>query len=298
MSDHSPKSAALPSDVDQSLLDALLHDTVPSRREQLHPSRLHSASEQRREALQPYLLRTWLDRALQIGERALVLSAAAVFLYWLADGYGRDWIHELRSAQSAQAAVATAIVATPTMGLPNTAPPAVAPDLPALPFTTPDMLEGSPANSDFLAPQQVLAMPAAADPRPQRLIIPSIGVDTPVKDVFVVDGAWQVADYAAGYHNGTALPGNMGNTVLSGHAGLRGGVFRNLGGLSSGDDVMIETGGWSYTYRVRTIASVWPTQIEVMNPTPIPVLTLITCTNWDTQRLIVVADLISSRPRI
>jgi sortase A len=27
------------------------------------------------------------------------------------------------------------------------------------------------------------------------------------------------------------------------------------------------------------------------------VLTLITCTNWDTQRLIVVADLISARPR-
>ncbi|MEI7772136.1 MAG: sortase [Chloroflexales bacterium] len=296
MADRSPKPAAPPDDTDQSLLDALLNDTVPSRREQLRPARLRSASEQRRAALQPYLLRTWLDRALQIAERALVLSAAAVFLYWLADGYGRDWLHELRSAQPAQAAIDTATAPTPAMRMPNTAPPAVAADLPALPFTTPDM-DGPPARSDFMAPQQVLAMPVAADPRPQRLIMPTIGVDTPVKEVFVVDGAWQVADYAAGYHDGTALPGNTGNTVLSGHAGLRGGVFRDLGDLQPGDDVIIETGGWSYTYRVRTLKPVWPTQIEVMNATSTPVLTLITCTNWDTQRLIVVADLISARPR-
>jgi sortase A len=281
--------------MDQSLLDALLNDAVPSRREQLRPVRLRSASEQRRVALQPYLLRTWLDHALQIVERALVLSAAAVFLYWLADGYGRDWLHDLRSAQPAQAAV-DAAAPTPPMRMPDTAPPAVAADLPALPFTTPDM-DGPPASSEFMAPQQVLAMPAAADPRPQRLIMPTIGVDTPVKEVFVVDGAWQVADYAAGYHDGTTLPGNTGNTVLSGHAGLRGGVFRKLGDLRPGEDVIIETGGWSYTYRVSTLKSVWPTQIEVMNATPTPVLTLITCTNWDTQRLIVVANLISARPR-
>jgi sortase A len=247
-------------------------------------------------ALRPYLLRTWFDHTLHIAERALVLSAVAVFLYWLGDGYGRDWLHELRSAQPAQAALDAAAVPTPTMRLPDTAPPAAAPDLPALPFTTPDM-DAPPAGSDYMAPQQVLTMPVAADPRPQRLIMPTIGVDTPVKDVFVVDGAWQVADYAAGYHDGTTLPGNTGNTVLSGHAGLRGGVFRDLGNLRPGDDVTIETGGWSYTYRVRALESVWPTQIEVMNATPTPVLTLITCTNWDTQRLIVVADLISARPR-
>lgn len=295
MADRSEKRTAHRHSEEESLLDALLVSEVPSRREQLGPARLRSTAEQRRVALSPFLLRTWLDHALHIAERGLVALAAAVFLYWLADGYGRDWLHELRSAEPAQAAEEAA-APTPTLRLPDTAPPAVAADLPALPFTTPDMA-APPAESDFMAPQQVLAMPEAADPRPQRLLLPSLGVDTPVKEVFVTDGAWQVADYAAGYHNGTTLPGNTGNTVLSGHAGLRGAVFRDLGDLSPGDEVIIETGGWSYTYRVRTLMAVWPTQIEVMNPTTTPVLTLITCTNWDTQRLIVVADLIGSRPQ-
>lgn len=296
MADRPPQPAVLPGDTEQVLLDALLSSVVPSQREQLRPARLHSTTEQRRVALQPYLLRTWLDHTLHIVERTFVILAAVIFLYWLADSYGRDWLYALQGVQSANAALEASGVPTPMLRLPDTAPPAVAADLPALPFTTPDMAN-PPTESDFMAPQQVLTLPATADPRPQHLIMPSINVDTPITEVFVVDGAWQVADYAAGYHNGTALPGNTGNTVLSGHAGLRGGVFRNLSNLRPGDEVVIETGGWSYAYRVRAHQAVWPTQIEVMNPTTTPVLTLITCTNWDTQRLIVVADLISARPR-
>lgn len=296
MADRSTTPISSLDDTDQALLDALLSGTVPSRRDQLRPVRLRSASEQRRVALQPYLIRTWLDHMLHIAERALVLAAALVFIYWLADGYGRDWLHIWRTTQLAQAANTANHAPTPVIQLPDTAPAAVSVDLPALPFTTPDMLN-PPSTADFMSPQQVLTMPAAADPRPQRLVIPTLDVDTVVKEVFVVDGAWQVADYAAGYHNGTALPGNAGNTVIAGHAGLRGGVFRDLGSLQPGDDVQIETGGWTYTYRVRIHKSVWPTQVEVMSSTTTPVLTLITCTNWDTQRLIVVADLISARPR-
>ena len=118
----------------------------------------------------------------------------------------------------------------------------------------------------------------------------------PVYEVFQRDDGWEVAEYAAGFHNGTALPGTVGNSVFSGHAGLRGAVFKDLGRLKPGDDVIVETGGWRYVYRVRGSLSVWPNQIEVMDQTPTPVLTLITCTNWDTQRLVVVADLVDARP--
>jgi sortase A len=33
----------------------------------------------------------------------------------------------------------------------------------------------------------------------------------------------------------------------------------------------------------------------VLDPTPTPTLTLITCTNWDTQRLIVIGDLVGAQ---
>ncbi len=280
-----------PENSDHALLDMLLTGGVPSRRDQFGPVRLVSTSEQRQIALQPFLLRTWLDHALHFTERSLVIAAIVVFGYWFVDGYGRDWLYTWQQTPIVESAPAP----TPALRMPDTAPPAVAADLPALPFTTPDM--DVPVVAEFLEPQPVLSIPASADPRPQRLIMASLNVDTPIKEVFVVDGAWQVADYAAGYHYGSALPGHTGNTVISGHAGLRGGVFRDLARLQPGDEVEIETGGWIYTYRVRTQQAVWPTQVEVMNPTDTPVLTLITCTNWDTQRLIVVADLISARPR-
>src|SRR5262249_49803249 len=151
--------------------------------------------------------------------------------YWLLDGYGRDWLHSLQQ-QSAQAAggVATAapvVALAPTAHINAPPQPASMQAARALPFTTPDM-EQQIDPPDYLAPGTVAAPPLPKDQRPQRLLAPSIGIDTPVTEVFVQDGAWQVADYAAGYHHGSALPGEVGNTVMAGHAGLRGGVFRNL----------------------------------------------------------------------
>jgi len=294
-------AALLTTDVagDDGLLHALLGAELPSRGATLAPAQLRSTAEQRRIALRPFKLRTWVDKALHRLEQGLVVAAVLVFGYWLYDGPVRDWMHQ-RSVAVAEARSVPR--PTPALRIPDTAPPAVAAQLPALPFTTPNMDDppaaapAPPAGPDFMEPQALPVRPQAADPRPQRLILPEIGVDIGVTEVFVVDGAWQVADYAAGYHHGSALPGTIGNTVMAGHAGLRGAVFRDLGGVGVGDEAIVETGGWRYVYRVREIKSVWPTQVEVMEATPNPVLTLITCTNWDTQRLIVVADLVDARP--
>jgi sortase A len=173
--------------------------------------------------------------------------------------------------------------------------------VPALPFVPPGMTEAADAPDarrvpDYLAPAHVPIVPLAADQRPQRLLIPRLDLSTPIKEVYIQDGVWQVADYAAGYHHGSALPGEAGNMVMAGHAGLHGAIFRSLGTLRSGDDVLVDAGGWRYRYQVREQMSVWPTQVDVMEPTATPVLTLITCTAWDTKRLVVIADLVDSRP--
>jgi sortase A len=66
------------------------------------------------------------------------------------------------------------------------------------------------------------------------------------KSVFV----WETADYAAGFHLGSAYPGNVGNTVLSGHHNIKGEVFRYLVLLEPGDEVYLYVGEVEYTYVV------------------------------------------------
>lgn len=271
------------------LLTPPLENSRPLRR-----IALRSRDEQRQIALRSFLQRTWLDNLLHHTEQVLVLAVVAAFVYWIGDGYGRDWLHTLEQPH-AQAAAKEHIAATAVPTHVPTPVRHVSEAAKSLPFTTPAMAQ-PPEEPDALAPRAMAAVAPPSDQRPQRLIAPTIGLDTPVVEVFVQDGVWQVADYAAGFNHGTALPGAVGNTVMAGHAGFRGGVFGNLGGLAPGDDIFVVAGGWQYHYRARATTSVWPNQIEVMDPTSTPVLTLITCTAWDTQRLVVVADLVGSLP--
>ncbi len=131
------------------------------------------------------------------------------------------------------------------------------------------------------------------DLRPTHLRAPSVGLDAAVVEVFLEDGVWQVADYAAGYHHGTGLPGE-GNTVMAGHKGLRGAVFARLEALKVGDEIFVDTVDRRFRYQVRETRSVWPSEVDIMFPTLTPTLTLLTCTNWDMQRFVVIADLVDS----
>jgi sortase A len=289
-----------PLDLLQALLDA---PPVPSGA-RLGPVVLRSAAEQRRYALSRYPLRTWVDRALFYAERVLLLATVAFFGYWVLDGPVRDWIHEQR--QPARGASAANPAGRPAGVDPNAAQasppnravllPSIRPGAPSAPaVTTHDFIAPRGHPPGVAAPHQPLTAPAFMAPQPTHLQIPKIGLDTPVVETFVVNEEWEVAEYAAGYLNGTAFPGD-GNTALAGHAGLRGAVFRDLGALQWGDDIFVDAGGWRFHYRVRESKSVWPDQVEVLDPSQTPILTLMTCTNWDTQRLVVVADLVESKP--
>ena len=269
------------------LLQTLIEAPPAPPAVRLQPIVLRSAVEHRRHALSRYLLRTWVDRLLRHAEQLLTLITCVIFALWFFDGPVRDWLHE-RQQPLHNARLAIAAAAEPPAGTLDRSVP--------LPYTTLDMERTAP-ESDFLAPRQGgSAAPVLVAPQPNRLMIPAIGLDTPVKEVFIVDGAWEVADYAAGYLHNTALPGEKGNAVLAGHAGMRGAVFRDLGALAPGADIYVDAARWRYHYRVREAKSVLPTQVEVLAPTSTPVLTLLTCTNWDIQRLVVVADLVDSKP--
>jgi sortase A len=267
---------------ENDLLSSLL-ERPPSSNVRLPRVNLRSVEEQREHALRGFLRRTWVDGALKHSEWFLLLTALIVFGFWFYEYPWRDWQYE-RQAAAQEAAPAGAPTSAPT------APEQAA----SLPFVTEDMALAAPAD-DFITPRQITPPQPAVDPRPTRLMVPAINLDSPIKEVKVIDGVWEVADYAVGYMHGTALPEQNGNTALAGHAGIRGAVFRDIGALAPGDDIFLDAGGWRYHYRVRSSTAVWPTQVEILGPTTTPVLTMITCTNWDTQRLVVIADLVDSQ---
>jgi sortase A len=79
-------------------------------------------------------------------------------------------------------------------------------------------------------------LPPAAERGPTRIIIKSAGIDTSVVPVgwSILEqngrkfSVWDVADFAAGWHETSAFPGQPGNTVLAGHNNVKGEVFRYL----------------------------------------------------------------------
>ena len=71
-----------------------------------------------------------------------------------------------------------------------------------------------------------------------------------------------------GHYPKTALPGQVGNFVVSGHRTTYGAPFNRVNELRPGDAIVIETRDSWYTYRVTSTEIVRPTAIEVTYPVP------------------------------
>ena len=104
---------------------------------------------------------------------------------------------------------------------------------------------------------------------------------------------------AAGHIEYTPAPGKGGNIGIAGH---RDTTFRALRGLKVGDPLLLTTAQMTYEYRVSRTWVVEPDDVEVLDPTERPALTLVTCYPFSfigsaPKRYIVRADLVAERPR-
>lgn len=79
---------------------------------------------------------------------------------------------------------------------------------------------------------------------------------------------------AAGHIPDTAFPGNQGNVGIAAH---RDTFFRALRNIRENDIITIATASNVYRYQVDKISIVEPDRIDVLDPTPNPTLTLVTC---------------------
>lgn len=102
------------------------------------------------------------------------------------------------------------------------------------------------------------------------LRIPKIHLEAPVYD----DTDDLTLNRGVGRILGTARVGEGGNLGIAGH---RDGFFRGLKDLAPGDEIDLDRIGKSDTYVVEEIRIVSPEDVSVLNPTPVPSLTLVTC---------------------
>ena len=103
-----------------------------------------------------------------------------------------------------------------------------------------------------------------------RLTIPSIKLDA-----VVVEGVNRKNLLVGpGHLPETPEPGEHGNAVISGH---RDTFFRHIHELKKGDYIMVERSGRRFRYEVTGKQIVEPTDMAVVQATPDPQLTLLTC---------------------
>lgn len=168
----------------------------------------------------------------------------------------------------------------------------------------------SPGSID---PQNIVIDPTAdlsVSPDP-RLIIPKINVDVPVVYGIGPDHTSQMKAMEKGVAHfaipgAKSRPGEVGNTVLSGHSsndlfdpGDYKFIFAQLDKLRVGDTIYANYKGKRYTYVVTKTEVVKPTDVQkLVYPTKKPVMTLITCTPLGTalNRLLVTAEQVSPDP--
>ena len=111
-----------------------------------------------------------------------------------------------------------------------------------------------------------------------------------------------------GHYPGTALPGEVGNFVVSGHRTTYSAPFNRLGELRRGDEILIDTREEQYVYTVTDRKIVKPSATEVTAPVPghpkrRPTERLITLTTCHpkysaAQRMIIFGELESAVPRV
>jgi sortase A len=150
-------------------------------------------------------------------------------------------------------------------------------------------LEATPSTTPTTVNPANLPPPPPSGQSVAHIRIPKIGLDQ-----LIVQGVG-LADLrkAPGHYPSTPLPGEQGNAAIAGHRTTYGAPFNRLGELVDGDEILVTTVKGSYTYTVGRIHVVKPSQVEVLDPTPTPVLTLTTCHPKYSakERLVVVANL-------
>jgi sortase A len=237
--------------------------------------------------------RPFANRFLLIIEIAAVVALLVLaYLVWQTTQELNVEIAEVQEAESASVALPTP-TATPVIGvvvLPSGHKPPVngRPPEPGEAGEIPEHL--LPIIDSYVPPP----VPTPGPEQARRIQIPAIDIDKPI----VQGDTWEQLKKGVGQHIGSGMPGTEGNLVLSAHNDIYGEIFRHLDQLSPGDEIIISTERQSYSYVIRDLQVVKPTDVWVMASTDHSSATLISCYPYlvNNKRIVVFADLASPNP--
>ncbi|HKY78164.1 MAG TPA: class E sortase, partial [Acidimicrobiia bacterium] len=103
--------------------------------------------------------------------------------------------------------------------------------------------------------------------------IPKIGLVHPIYEGVTLT----VVDRGPGHWPGSALPGQLGNSVFAGHRVTHSHPFRNVDKLVPGDEIIFVMPNGKFTYKMTKQEIVKPTDTWIVNPTQDATLTLFAC---------------------
>jgi len=157
----------------------------------------------------------------------------------------------------------------------------------SVPAETPNSIDGGPRATILVEP---------APPVHQAFAILRIPKLDKLRDGWTVVEGVERSDLrnGAGHMTHTPVPGQPGNSVISGHRTTYGAPFHDFDKLEPGDVIEVETAIGMHTFVVREIVIVKPTELWVTAPRDGAWLTLTTCHPKfsSRQRLVVFAELV------
>ncbi len=179
--------------------------------------------------------------------------------------------------------------------------------------STTSTTEGTTTTTVVGAPPSSTTTSTAVPPPPPppegdavaRIQIPKIGVDSIVVNGVSRDDLRK----GPGHYPDTPLPGQFGNAAIAGHRTTYGAPFGDLDQVNPGDLIQVRTLQGNFKYRVTEQLVVKPTDIQVIDPTPVnpndftegfkPTLTLTTCNPKYSaaQRLVIKAEMSKGNPQ-
>lgn len=217
------------------------------------------------------------------GAVAVIVVVAALLIAGAATDRAQDRL--IAEFEANQASAATSTTTTPATTTPVEDDPTI-----ITVTTTPGEDVAGPTFGTTTVPDLIPEEPPDQGEALGRILIPAAGVDW-----VIIEGV-TLGDLAQGpgHMPGTAMPGQPGNSVISGHRTTHGAPFYSLDLLRPGDEITIETLIGTHVYEVVEVRIVAPSDVWVTGPADGAWLTLTTCNPIyrSIERLIVFARLV------